>query len=89
MLDSFLNFNGFLFPKLTKVIYWIGLALIIIGAVVGAIGSLIGGNFIGFIMALVVGAIFLVVWRITVELWMVLFSIYDVLREIRDQRRTP
>jgi hypothetical protein len=95
MLRAFLSFDTFLFPSLTKIIYWVGLALIALGTIVGALGALasmanpmIGaGGFLGFIVALIAGAIGLVVWRIAVELWLVLFSIYDVLKDIRDGRR--
>jgi hypothetical protein len=87
MLNAFLNFDRFLFPQITKIIYWIGLVLIILFAVVAAFGALLAqGGVLGFIVALVGGAIGLLFWRIAVELWLVLFSIYDVLKEIRDQR---
>lgn len=90
MLNAFLNFDRFLFPQITKIIYWIGLVLIILFAIVGALGALVTqGGILGFIVALVGGAIGLLFWRIAVELWLVLFSIYDVLKEIRDQRGTP
>ena len=39
------------------------------------------------IFSLVVGAAGLVLWRVVVELWMVQFSIHEVLRPIRDDRR--
>ncbi|MFC3705449.1 DUF4282 domain-containing protein [Devosia honganensis] len=96
MFKAFLSFDTFILPGLTKIIYWIGLALIALGTLAALFGAIAlsgnpyapaGGGFFGVIMALVGGAISAVVWRIVVELWMVLFSIYDVLKEIRDQRR--
>ncbi len=98
MLRAFLNFDSFIFPKLTKLIYWIGLAAIALFTVFGAVGALFaGGNsylastgyngFIAFLGILVGGLLSALVWRIVVELWMVLFSIYDVLKQIRDQPR--
>jgi hypothetical protein len=98
VLKAFLSFDEFLFPRLTTIIYWIGLALIVLLTLVAAIGALVAGSNpylteatgynggFAFIMALIGGAVGLVVWRITVELWMVLFSIYEVLKQIRDRR---
>jgi hypothetical protein len=37
------------------------------------------------VAGLVGGAILVVIWRVVVELWLVLFSIHDVLKEIRDR----
>lgn len=97
MLDMFLKWDGFIFPKLVKVIYFIGLALIALAAVLGALSALFGGfalgqaggGIFGFVVALVGGAIGLVLWRVTMELWVVLFSIHDILKEMRDKGRTP
>ncbi|HEY0920565.1 DUF4282 domain-containing protein [Devosia sp.] len=98
MFRAFLSFDSFIFPKLTKLIYWIGLAAIALFTVIGALGALFAGGsshlagtgyngFVAFLGILVGGALSALVWRIVVELWMVLFSIYDVLKEIRDQPR--
>lgn len=97
MLRTFLTFDSFIFPKITQVIYWIGLVLILLGTLVSLIGALGlaaspygGGGFMAFFMiiiSLVVGAAGLVLWRVMVELWMVQFSIHEVLRQIRDDRR--
>ncbi len=96
MFKAFLSFDTFILPKITNIIYWIGLVLIVLGTLAAAFGALAmgnspygppGGGFFGFLIALVGGAVGIVIWRVAVELWMVLFSIYDVLKEIRDQRR--
>ncbi len=91
MLRSFLNFDDFLFPKLVTIIYWVGLVLIALFAIIGALGSLAAGNYggggLGFLVALIGGVISIVVWRITMELAIVLFSIQDILKSIRDQNR--
>jgi uncharacterized membrane protein YeaQ/YmgE (transglycosylase-associated protein family) len=87
MFQAFLTFETFIFPRIATVLYWIGLVLIILGTVIGAIGSLFTeAGFIGFLIALIGGIIGLVVFRVTVELWMVLFSILDTLKQIRDRR---
>ncbi len=94
MLSAFLNFDTFLFPKIAKIIYWIGLVLIGLGTLVSMFSSLaaiqiIGGGtgFLGFIVALSSGIIGVVVWRVVVEVWLVLFSILDTLKEIRDRAK--
>ncbi|HEY4199226.1 MAG TPA: DUF4282 domain-containing protein [Devosiaceae bacterium] len=87
MFNAFLSFDSFIFPKLVKYVYWLGLGLTALFTVVGIVTALFTGNFLGILFAIIGGAVGVVVWRVTVELWMVLFSIYDVLKEIRDQRR--
>jgi hypothetical protein len=87
MFRAFLTFDNFIFPKLTVVVYWIGIVLILIAGIVGIISTLIANNLLAVLGALIGTIVALVVWRITIELWMVLFSIYDVLRDIRDQKR--
>ena len=96
MFKAFLNFDSFILPKISKIIYWIGLVLIAFGTLAAIFGAVAmpnspygsaGGGFFGFIAALIGGAVAVVVWRIAVELWMVIFSIHDVLKEIRDQKR--
>lgn len=97
MLRAFLSFDSFIFPKLTKLIYWIGLAATALFTVFAAVGALFAGNnaylastgyngFVAFLGILIGGLLSALIWRIVVELWMVLFSIYDVLKEIRDRR---
>jgi hypothetical protein len=94
---GFFSFDKFIFPRLVKIIYWIGLVGIVLGTIVIAIavisqagnqegGGLVAG--IGFIVAIVIGFLALVVWRVVVELWLVMFSIHDVLTQIRDNQAT-
>jgi len=97
MLRAFTNFDSFIFPKIVVVIYWIGIVLILIGTIFGFFGALFMGNSpampagmgaigpLGAILTLIGGVAGIVIWRITVELWMVLFSIHGVLKEIRDK----
>ncbi|WP_404400186.1 DUF4282 domain-containing protein [Pelagibacterium halotolerans] len=94
MIKSFLNFDTFIFPKIATVIYWIGLVLIVLGTLASAFGALfrsdvmgnqMGG--LGFLFVLVGGVIAIIAWRVVVEFWLVIFSIRDHLRDIRDQGR--
>lgn len=96
---NFFSFRNFIFPSIAKVVYWIGLVLIAIGAIVMIVSSLSAGSnpylpsgsgptiaIIGFFLALIVAAIALLIWRVVIELWLVMFSIHDVLRDIRDNQ---
>ncbi|AKR56469.1 hypothetical protein GCM10011321_02770 [Youhaiella tibetensis] len=94
MLEKLLKFDEFIFPQVTKIIYYIGLVLIALFSVLGALGALFagiaqnnfGGGLVGLVGALIGGAVGVLVWRITVELWTVVFSIHDILKEIRDRK---
>lgn len=96
MLNMFLQWDQFLFPKIVRILYFVGLAVIAVVSVVVAFGALLGGfaanaalaGLLGFVAILIGGAIGLVLWRVYIELLMVLFSIHDRLTEIRDQGRT-
>ncbi len=97
MFNMFLQWDQFLFPKIVKILYFVGLAVIAVVAVFSALAALIGGfaanqalgGLIGFVGILIGGALGLVLWRVYMELLMVLFSIHDKLTEIRDQGRRP
>lgn len=101
MLRAFLNFDSFVFPKIVTIIYWIGLVLIALGTLLGFLGALFmgssgyggamgaSGGIIGALLTLAGGVIGIVAWRLVVEFWLVIFSIRDLLRDIRDgQNRT-
>jgi len=85
--QNFFTFEKMIAPTVIKIVYWIGLVVLTLGA----LGALFGGGghmggflgrFIGVLVAYVVGILF---WRIIMELYIVLFGIYDRLGEIRDR----
>ena len=95
MIRAFFNFDSFVFPRIVTVIYWIGLVFIGLSTLVGFFGMLFGGNYyggamgtgggiIGALMTLIGGIIGVIGWRLLVEFWLVIFSIRDLLRDIRD-----
>lgn len=86
MLKAFLSFEDFILPKVSKIIYWLGLVLIGLAVLSALFGAITMNNFLGVLVVLIGGAVAAVVWRIAVELWLVLFSIYEVLKDIRDRR---
>lgn len=94
MFEKLLKFDEFIFPQVTKIIYYVGLVMIALFTVLGALGALFtgigqgnfGGGLVGLIGALIGGAVGVLIWRITVELWTVVFSIHDILKDIRDRK---
>ena len=97
MLADLMNFNKFLAPTLIRIVYWIGIVMIVLatlgamaggGVMMGAMGGGYGGggfNPMGALFALIGGAAFLLIWRVTCEIWIVLFSINDRLGILADR----
>jgi hypothetical protein len=90
-MSDFFQFEKFLAPVMIKVVYWIGLALIVISVIAMISGvSLIGrttgygdasgsggASFGAVLVSLLVGAILAFFWRVWCELCIVIFSIND------------
>jgi hypothetical protein len=60
------------------------LVLIPLAGLVFAIISLFSGSIFGFLGAIIGTAIYLVFWRLIMEVYIVLFKAVDLLTEIRD-----
>jgi membrane protein DedA with SNARE-associated domain len=91
MLGSLINFDKFVAPTLIKIVYWLGI-IGIIGYVLVQIANAFqrlqfdaSGALGAIIIALLTGAIGLLVWRVTCEIWIVLFSINDRLGQLVDR----
>ncbi len=85
-----LDFERMIAPTIIKVVYWIGLLLIAASAVIGFLGGFVAltenialglGQMVLSVIGFVVG---LLVWRIVMELYIVVFGIHDRLGQIRD-----
>ncbi len=96
MFNLFFRWDDFVFPKVARIIYYVGLVVIALGTLAGVINGVFVGSLgstetttfasISMVVgALIGGVLAVLVWRIIIELWMVLFSIHDVLKEIRDR----
>ncbi len=94
-IGDLFGFEKIVAPAILKVVYWIGLVLITLGAIVALFGGgmmaghmgIAGG---GFLLGRVVGVV--VAWILSILLWRVLFEVYYVffgiylrLGEIRDR----
>jgi len=87
---DFLSFEKMLATRIIRVVYLIGLvAAVIIGliAFVGSLIALFSGNIAnglaGIVVTVVGVVVWLLVWRLSCEVWIVMFGIYDRLGEIK------
>ena len=91
ILSHFWGFEKLLGGTLVRIVYYIGLvgiALWVLFALVTSLGAMgyspLAG--LGGILMTLVGAVFaLVFWRVTCELWLIVFKTFDRLGEIRDR----
>ena len=90
-LADMANFEKLIAPRLLKIVYWIGLAGIVIFALMSLAGSVAmlqysAATALGGILLALIGFGFAVLfWRVMIEIYMVLFGIYERLGEIRDK----
>ena len=87
---GFLSFEKMLATRIIRVVYLIGLVAAAIIGLIAFVGSLIAlfsgniGNGLAGIVVTVVGVVvWLLVWRLSCEVWIVMFGIYDRLGEIK------
>lgn len=90
---SIFRFEKFLFPKVAQVVFIVLAVLIILGTIVSAGGALFApyvGMFTrigGFLGALILGGLGLLLLRFFFEFYLVIFSIHDRLKDIVDNRK--
>ena len=80
MSDVF-TFKNMITPVLIHFIFWVGLAGLIIGTIVGAVAADTGGGRIILLVFLFFGP---VCWRIACEVLVIWFHIGETLLEIRN-----
>ena len=96
LIKRFWGFDQMIGSALIKIIYYIGLFAILIVTVLamfggGLMGAMMGGGYGGgggaimFILAPIMGVIYLVFWRFICELWLLMFLMYARMGEIRDR----
>lgn len=82
-LFYFLGFERLIAPILIKLIYWIGIVVILITGVSSVVTT--GGEGIGrMLLTLLALLLSLLIWRLLSELGILAFNIYERLVEIRD-----
>ncbi len=83
--NNLMNFDTFVAPTLIRIVYWVGIALVVICTLMAMLGGGMmaaggyGGGFnpLGAVIALLGGAVALLFWRVMCEVWIVIFSIND------------
>ncbi|SER24101.1 protein of unknown function [Gracilibacillus ureilyticus] len=86
MIQKFLSFDKMITPMIIKVVFWIGIVITVLsglGTMISGFNSFYGGGLQVFtgLLIIIIGPI---VVRIYCELLILMFKIYDTLREIRD-----
>ena len=91
ILTGLLSFDRLIGESLIRILYYVGLVIIVIAALVALLGGIAMAAYspsaalTGILIAaayLVAGTLF---WRVTCELWLVLFGIHNRLAEVRDR----
>jgi hypothetical protein len=84
-LQRFLSFEKLIAPTLIKIIYWIGIAAVVLGCLASGVGMM-SYNAAQGLLAIVIGIpVGIIAWRFWCEIILVTFGIYDRLGEIRDK----
>lgn len=86
-MNEYLTFEKFITPVIIQIVFWLGLAAIVLLALLGIVASANSpyGGGLGVLISffyLLLGPIF---WRMWCELMLVTFRILDELRKIRLQ----
>jgi hypothetical protein len=85
---NFLSFETFITPKIIKIVFILGLAMIVLGTLIAIAVSLpVAGVFRGLLMPLLGMCGFSLLWRIYCELMLVFFDMRDRLEEIANRPR--
>jgi len=89
-MNEYLTFDKFITPVIIQIIFWLGLAVIVILALLGIAASAnspFGGG-LGVLISLLYLLLGPIFWRIWCEWMLVMFRILEELRKIRLQGET-
>ena len=82
------SFTSFVTPKIIKVVYVLMMVALILGGIAETFGAFAYNPLFGigvFVAAVVVFFLFMALWRITLEFYMVVFRMSDDIRTIKDR----
>jgi len=79
-MEVFMNFDRLITPTIIKILYWLGIAAVVIAG----IGAITTGEFFTGLLTIILGPIAV---RVYCELLILLFRIHDSLVEVRDLLR--
>ncbi|MGA2796620.1 MAG: DUF4282 domain-containing protein [Thermoguttaceae bacterium] len=77
-----MSFRKMITPFIIQIVFWIGVAV----SVIFGLGIMFHGNFVAFILGLMYVVLGPLTVRIYCELIILLFRIYDVLNDIKDNK---
>lgn len=89
-IGDLFQFEKMVAPVVLKIVYWLGLAgiviylLIALGASVSLMEYNASGALLGIVGAVIGAAFAVLMWRVMIEVYMVLFGIHQRLGEVRD-----
>ena len=92
MIKNFLSFDKLIGTTLIKVLYYLGLAAIVLFFLGGLLAGLGGmrhsfiGGLSGIVLALISGLLGVVFWRFMCEIYMLFFRMSDDLRDIKNHQ---
>jgi hypothetical protein len=81
-MNEYLTFDRFITPVIIQILFWLGLAGIVVMALLLIVNSPGGGGGLIGLIYLVLGPI---IWRVYCEILLVMFKILEELRLIRKQ----
>lgn len=76
-MQKFLTFDEMVTPAIILIVYWIVIALIVIGAL-----STLAGGFWSFVMGVVAAAVGAILWRVACEMMLIVFRIHGQLADL-------
>lgn len=82
--SDFLSFEKLITPSVIKIVYWLGIAVLVVFGVGSFFMGLFYGSFGAGLMSLVGSVLGLLLWRVMCELYIVIFGMFDRLGQIRD-----
>jgi uncharacterized membrane protein len=87
-MNDYLSFRKFVTPAIIQVIFWVGIACIVVVSLMMMVGASLspyggGGMILMGLLYLVFGSFF---WRVWCELMLIVFRIYDELHLLRTGR---
>lgn len=83
MLKSFLTFDNLITPKIINIIYWLS----IVGYMIFGLFAISAGTLIGIIMGIVTIVGGILFSRITCEMILIAFRIYEQLKSINENTK--
>ena len=83
-LSDFFSFERLITPSVIKIVYWLGIAVLLVFGVASFFMGLLSGSLGAGLLSLVGSVLGLLLWRVMCGLYIVIFGMFDRLGQIRD-----